>query len=114
MPSASMTPGAPFEMTWTFKTSPTAPLDITGYSVLVQIRPSPCSDRVIDSFDNASPELTISAAGGEVAIVIPPSQTIAYNFSTAAIDCWIYSDDDTSGARSATYIINRDCGVSRE
>lgn len=111
MSNVVMTKGVEFEMGWRFKTAPATPKDLTGFNVLVQIRPTKESSTILASYTEASPEITFIPVNGAVDLAIPPATVSAFTFRTAVIDCWVYNSVD--GDRSPTYSITYDTGVSR-
>lgn len=113
MPSVEMVRGVEFAMGWRFKSDQTTPKPLDGYNVLVQMRPYDRSDIVIDSWTSTSPELTFTPANGAVDLLLRPSTTLAYDFKTAVIDCWVFNTLNTDGDRSPLYTVNLSWGSSR-
>lgn len=107
-----MTRGVEFKMGWRWLVDG-LPKDLTNFSILVQIRPYDKSNQVIAAYDRASANLVIDDANGLINLNIHPSQTLAFTFKTAFIDCWIVNAADTDGERSPMYKITLDWGVSR-
>jgi len=112
MQTVQMVEGCEFQMGWRFKINSTTPKDLTGYSVLIQIRPFKTSPAVLGSWNESSPYVTFTPATGAVDLNLPPSVTNSKNFK-GVIDCWVYNASDTDGDRSETYTVAYDTGVSR-
>jgi len=112
MPSVNMVKGVEFSMGWRFKTDPVTPKNLTGYKVLVQIRPTKDSEDVIISFDETSSSITFTPLNGAVDLLIPAQVVAPLNFKKGFIDCWVYNSY-TDGERSPTYEVIFDKGVSR-
>ena len=100
-----------FFMGWVFKVNTSTVKNLTGYSVLIQIRPHKESSTILASYTEASPYVTFEPLNGLVSIELPPSVTGAFTFRKAVMDCLVYTSTD--GDRSPTYDINLDYGVSR-
>jgi len=109
----TMINGEEYEIGWTFKIDSTTPKDLTGYSVLVQIRPSKNSTTVIDQFTEVSSELTFVPVDGTVDLLLPPSLVRSYTFTSAVVDCLVYDALDTDGDRSEPVFLTYCSGVSR-
>jgi hypothetical protein len=89
-----------FEMGWRFKTDPDTPKDLTGFNILVQIRPS----SVLATWDQDSDQIVFDPTTGSVDLVLSPSVTGAMSFKKGVIDCLAYDGDaDTDGDRSSLY-----------
>ncbi len=112
MTTINMTRGIEFYMGWRWLYGD-SPKDLTDYNINIQIRPFKTSSTIIASFTRFSPYVTVDDLDGSVGINIPPSVTLAYDFKTAYIDCWITNTTDTDGERSPSYKIILDWGVTR-
>ena len=99
-------------MGWRFKTDPVTPKNLTGYKVLVQIRPTKDSEDVIISFDENSSSITFTPLNGAVDLLIPAQMVTPLDFKRGVIDCYAYNSY-TDGDRSPTYDVIFDKGVSR-
>lgn len=97
---------------WRFKSDSTTAKDLTGYSVLIQIRPYEGSSTIISSWTEASPEVTFTPLAGSVSLIIPQSTTAAYTFNTAVMDCWVRKVGDIDGDRSPLEHITLHKGVA--
>jgi hypothetical protein len=113
MGTVSIVNGVEFQMGWRYKTNPTTAKDLTGFSVLVQIRSHKESNTILASYDQDSPEITFTPISGAVDLFLPPSITRSFTFKKGVIDCWVYNDVDTDGDRSVAYDVIIDQGVSR-
>lgn len=114
MTSVVMTRGVEFPIEWIFKTAPTVVKNLTGYEVLIQIRPSAQSTTLIKEWTEASGEVLFTPATGSVKLTLKPSTTLAFDFKQAVMDCWVYNGvTDTDGDRSPVVSITLDHGVSR-
>ena len=111
MSSVTMYGGCEFEIGYRFKTDSTTPKDLTGYSVLIQIRPTKSSSTVLAEYTESSSYITFNPALGSVDLKLTPSITSAFTFTSAVIDCLVYNSVD--GDRSSTWTITYDTGVSR-
>ena len=116
MPTTDMVEGVEFQMGWRFKEDSITPKDLTGFSVLVQIRQNPWSSATFGSWTEADSEITFNAVNGSVDLYLTPSNvanlsTQANPFCGGYIDCLVY--DATDGDRSPTYTIRYHTGVSR-
>jgi hypothetical protein len=110
----TITRGVEWEISWRFKTDTVTPKNLTGYKVLVQLRPHDKSDVVIKEWTELSDELTFVPLNGMVTLFMKPSTTIAYDFKSAVLDCWVHNDlIDTDGDRSPLENITIDWGSSR-
>lgn len=114
MSTVTIVNGCEFEMGWIFKTDSVTAKDLTGFSVLVQIRSSKNSSTALVSYDQDSPEITFTPLTGSVNLSLPPSVTSNLPFTRGVIDCWVYNGVvDTDGDRSPIYDVIVDNGVSR-
>ncbi len=114
MGTVVMTRGVEFPMGWRFKLDSVTPKPLTGYTVLIQLRPHEKSDIILGTWGNSSPEVTFTPATGSVDLLLKPSTTLAYTFKTAVIDCWVYNGvTDTDGDRSPLWTVTLDWGSSR-
>ena len=100
-----------FFIGWIFKINDTTAKPLTGYNVLIQIRPRKSSDAVLASYDANSPYVTFEPENVLVTLELPPTVTGAVDYKTAVIDCLVWTETD--GDRSPTYQIEVDEGVSR-
>lgn len=100
-----------FFIGWVFKVNTSTVKDLTGYTPLVQIRPTKLSETLLASYDSSSPYMTFEPTNGLVSIELPPSVTGAITWKNAVIDCLVYNTVD--GDRSPTYALTVDSGVSR-
>lgn len=100
-----------FFIGWVFKVNTSTPKNLTGYTPLVQIRPTKASETILASYDSSSPYMTFEPVSGLVSIELPPSITGAITWKNAVIDCLVYNSTD--GDRSPTYELIVDSGVSR-
>lgn len=100
-----------FFIGWVFKINTNTVKNLTGYTPLVQIRPTKSSDTVLASYTSDSLYMTFEPLNGLVSIELPPSVTGGFNFKNAVIDCLVYTATD--GDRSPTTRITVDSGVSR-
>ena len=95
-----------------FKTDPNTAKDLTGYSVLIQIRPYKSSSTLIGSWNQDSPHITFTPSDGSVLLNLPPSITAAMDFTKGVIDCLVSDNIDVDGDRSPTYFVVVESGVS--
>ena len=104
--------GEELRIQWNFKSDPTTPKNLTGYAVLIQIRPYEASSTLLYSWTEASPEVTFTASTGNVLLVIPQATTVTMNYNTAVMDCWVRSVGNPDGDRSDIEMITLRKGVS--
>lgn len=115
MLSTDMVKGVGFKMGWRFKEDD-VPIDLTGYSVLIQIREYPWSTEVFGSWEaGVDPQIAFDPTDGAVDFELSPEDvntlTEGTNFCRGVIDCLVSSLG--SAYRSPTYEINYHLGVSR-
>lgn len=108
--TTNMVKGTEFKIKWEFRNDDDTPKDLTGYSVLVQIREYKWSEDYIVQYDENSSQITYDDAGGIVELEIPPTETDDFSFCSAYIDCLVYTTTD--GDRSPSVEIVFDTGVS--
>ena len=111
MPETTMIKNEEFFMGWVFKINTSTVKPLTGYSVLIQIRPYKESSTILASYTESSPYVTFEPTNGLVSIELPPPVTGGFSFKKAVMDCLVYTNTD--GDRSPTYDIILDHGVSR-
>jgi hypothetical protein len=111
MPSVTIVKNEEFPIQWNFKVDSSTLKDLTGYSVLVQLRAFKESTTILASYDQNSPYITFTPLQGSVLLTLPPSVTEAFAFKKAVIDCLVYTSVD--GDRAPTYDVVIDWGVSR-
>jgi len=87
--------------------------DLTGFTPLIQFRPSAGSPILLASYDISSPYITFIPVNGYVKLELPPSVTAAFTFKTAVMDLLVLDDTDTDGDRSDPIDIVVNPGVSR-
>jgi hypothetical protein len=88
--------GATFIKTITWKNSG-IPIDITGYTAIFTIKPSPSSDEtllVLDTDSTADGSITIDGTAGEIEIDIDATCTEDLAFDLSYYDLKLSSDDD--------------------
>lgn len=108
-----ITHGVEFPISWIFKIDANTPKNITGFTVLIQIRPTKTSSTILASYTESSPQVTFTPLVGRVDLVLPPSVTSAFTFKTAVMDCWIRDGIDTDGDRGGVVELVYDTGVAR-
>lgn len=109
-----MVRGVEFNMGWRFKLDANTPKPLTGYNILIQIRPYSASTTIIKAWTESSPEVVFTPLTGAIDLNLKPTTTLSFDFKQAVIDCWIYNGTtDTDGDRSSTWTINLEHGVSR-
>lgn len=111
--SSKITNGVEFPISWIFKLDANTPKDITGFTVLIQIRATKNSTTILSSYTEVSPEVTVTPLAGRVDLIIPPDTTSTFTFSKAVMDCWIRDGINVDGDRSEAVELIYDTGVSR-
>lgn len=71
----SIDQGADYEVTFTYADSSQSPIDVTGYSALMQLRVSPGDDVILSLTDLAG--ITVGTTDGTFSVFIPAVQTTA-------------------------------------
>jgi hypothetical protein len=105
--------GESFFIGWRFKWDEDTPQDLTGYNILIQIKPFNESMYPVLQYTQLSPELTTVMSAGALDLTIPAVTTSALTLKKGVIDCYVSKPDGTLGFRSpSTKIINKR-GVSR-
>jgi hypothetical protein len=105
--------GESFFIGWRFKWDEDTPQDLTGYNILIQIKPFNESQRPIIQYTQLSPELTLALPYGAIDLNIPASTTSTFTFKKAVIDCYVTNAAGTLGFRSPFTKITNTRGVSR-
>ena len=113
MTTATIVNGVEFPISWIFKVDSTTPKNLTGFTVLVQIRPTKNSSTILASYTQASSQITFSPTIGRVDLLLPPSITSGFTFHKAVIDCWVKDAINVDGDRSGIVELIYDTGVSR-
>lgn len=113
MSTVTMVRGEEFFIGWRWRTDSTTYKDLTGYTILIQIRPFDTSSTIIASFATSSPYITFTPLSGLVELNLPPSVTMAYTFKNAVIDCLVTDAANLDGDRSPLSSIKLNWGVSR-
>lgn len=114
MGEITITRGVEYPIGWRFKIDTVTPKILTGYKVLIQLRPYDKADVVLKEWTEISPEVVFTPLSGAVDLLMKPSTTIAYTFKTAVLDCWVHNDTvDTDGDRSPLEHITLEWGSSR-
>jgi hypothetical protein len=111
MATLTIVRGVETTLGWRFKIDPSTPKNLTGYSVLIQIRPYKESDTVLEEWTHLSPEVVFTPNTGSVDLTMLPTTTSAFTFKKAVMDCYAYTTTD--GDRSSTIELISDYGVSR-
>lgn len=108
-----ITKNVEYQIQFLVKTDSVTPKDLTGFSVLIQIRPYAESDVVLIEWNQDSPEVTFLPLLGSVTLNLPPSTTGAFAFKRGVMDILVVNAGDTDGDRSATVDVVVNSGVSR-
>lgn len=103
--------GEEFHIGWRFRWPDFELKDLTGFSVSVQIRPFENSTTIIASYTEASSQIVFIPANGAVDLYLTPSDTAAFDFKTALIDCWVRNAVDGDRSAMTKLVLTR--GVSR-
>jgi hypothetical protein len=89
---------ATFQHTVNWKDPDGNPIDLTGYRIRLQVRPSASSSTVLLDFDSNAPgagmSITPLGASGSFTITFDTSVTGALNFTAAEYDVTATSPDD--------------------
>lgn len=111
-PTVRMVKGTEFRMGWRFENNDSTPKDLTGYSVLVQIKNFKWSTTFLAEYTEESGQITFDEEGGSVDLLIPASETatLPFDSNSAMIDCLVYTEED--GDRSPAFNVIFDTGVS--
>jgi hypothetical protein len=76
--------------TWTTGTTgcsaTTAPVDLTGYTARMQIRPNVSSTTVIFEANTSNGNIVLGGSAGTITLTIPAADTATFNFSRAVYD----------------------------
>jgi hypothetical protein len=94
--------GAIFEESIIYKDAARVPIDLTGYSAKMQIRPYIGSSEVIDTLISGE-ELTITGASGKIDIEIDATVTASYNFTEAVYDLEVTPPSGATGTEKLLY-----------
>ena len=114
MGDITMVRGEEYRIQWVFKSDSVTPKDLTGYEVLIQIRPYEAATTLIEEFNETSPEVVFTPLSGSVLLTIPQYKTADYTFTKAVMDCWVYVPNQVDGDRSSLEYITFRKGSSIE
>ena len=79
--------GATFRRTFTWLTgTPSAPVNLTGYSARMQIRKTTASSAVYATLTSANGGIVLGGAAGTIELFISAVDTAAYSWSTGVYD----------------------------
>lgn len=88
--------GTNFSLNLTYKDSAQAPIDLTGYTAKMQMRPFASSARVFFERSTTNGTISLGGAAGTVLITATAEETAALNFLNAVYDIELYSPIDTT------------------
>lgn len=108
-----ITKNTEYTIGFNFKLDANTPKNLTGYNILIQIRPYSESTKVLAEYTHLSPYVTFTPVTGNVSLTLPPSVTGAFTFSKGVMDILAYNTGDTDGDRSAPLDVVVNWGVSR-
>lgn len=87
--------GATFTQVLTWKDSAGAPIDVTGCSGRMQVRPAVESPTVLAELTTANAGVTFGGATGTVTLTIPAAQTAGFSWRSGVYDLEITMADLT-------------------
>lgn len=84
-----------------FEDSDENPFNLTGYSAVLAVRANRLSKNkntvlVTWTTEGANPQITLGGALGTIEVVVPASQTLAYDFTQAEYDLFLYTNEDNT------------------
>ena len=103
MLSDTIVGGVEYTIQWLFKTDSVTPKDLTGYSVLVQIRERKSSETTLAEYTEDSAEITFNDVGGSVTLSLTPADTSAFTFKKAVMDCWVYNSRSSNSSSRQSF-----------
>ena len=83
--------GTTFSKTLTWKDSSGNPINLTGYTARMQFRRSAASADALYTASSTGGQITMGGALGTVAIVLPATDTAAFDFGCAVYDLEVES-----------------------
>lgn len=98
---------ASFQTTITWTEDDGTPIDMTGYTVKMDIKTG-YDGNLILSLDSADDSITVVEASGQMTFVITPSQTASFNFVRAFFDVVATSPDGfATRVIEGTFLLNK-------
>jgi len=71
--------------------TPAAPLNLTGYTIRMQVRPNVRSADVLIALNNSNGRITVNAAAGEFTLALSAAETAALSFNDGVYDIELQS-----------------------
>jgi hypothetical protein len=85
--NATIEKGATYNLSVTYKDATGSPVDLTGWTVRMQVRETPADSTPILTSDGGSPTITLTKnSSGEITITISASTTASLTATTAYYD----------------------------
>lgn len=91
----SIEQGATWVLSLVWRDSDEEPIDLTGYSARMQVRPSVGSDEVLLNLSTEGGQITLGGAAGTIVIEVDAETTAAVQGRRGAYDLELESSDGT-------------------